>query len=74
MPRRRHATITRLRKKAEVMHDNIRFQNTVRNARDRATLRTEQARFHSLMYETISPHLRERVHARRESISQLMAP
>ena len=74
MPRRRHATITRLRKKAEVVHDNIRFQNSVRNARDRATLRTEQARLHSLMYETISPGLRERISARRENISHLMAP
>ena len=74
MPRKRHAHITRLRKKAEVMHENIRFQNTIRNARDRATLRTEQARLHSLMFEQISPGLRERVHARRESISQLMAP
>ena len=74
MARRRHAHITRLRKKAEVIHDNIRFQNTVRNARDRATLRTEQARLHSMMYEQIAPQLRERVQDRRETISQMMAP
>ena len=74
MARRRHAHITRQRKKAEVIHDNIRFQNTVRNARDRATLRTEEARLHSLMYQQISPQLRERVQTRRETISQMMAP
>ena len=74
MVRRRHAHITRQRKRAEVIHENIRFQNSVRNARDRATLRTEQARLHSLMYEQIAPGLRERIQTRRENISQLMNP
>ena len=72
MARRRHQPITRLRKKAELIHDNMRFQNAVRNARDRATMRTEQARLHSLMFSQISPGLRERVHQRRENISQLL--
>ena len=74
MRRKRHAPITRLRKKAELQADNVRFQNAVRHARDRATLRTEQARLHSMMYEQISPGLRERVQTRRENISQLMNP
>ena len=74
MARRRHAHITKFRKRAEVIHENIRFQHTIRNARDRATLRTEQARLHSMMYEQIAPQLRERVQSRRENISQMMAP
>ena len=72
MARRRHQPITRLRKRAELIGENVRFQNAVRNARERATLRTEQARLHSLMYQQISPGLRERVHQRRENISQLL--
>ena len=72
MARKRKQPITRLRKKAELIGENMRFQNAVRNARDRATLRTEQARLHSMMYEQISPGLRERVQQRRENISQLL--
>ena len=74
MRRKRHAPITRLRKKAELIQENVRFQNSVRHARDRATLRTENARLHSLMYEQIAPGLRERIQTRRENISQLMNP
>ena len=70
--RKRHQPITVLRKRAELIHDNIRFQNNVRNARDRATLRTEQQRLGSLMYESISPGLRERITQRRENISHLL--
>ena len=73
MARRKHQPITRLRKRAELIGENLRFQNAVRNARDRAALRTEQARLHGLMYESISPGLRERVQQRRENISQLIA-
>ena len=72
--KRRHQPITILRKKAELIGDNMRFQNAVRNARDRATLRTEQARLHSMLYQQISPGLRERVQQRRETITQLMSP
>ena len=72
--KRRHQPITILRKKAELIGENVRFQNAVRNARDRATLRTEQARLHSMLYQQISPGLRERVQQRRESITQLMSP
>ena len=72
--KRKRFPITRMRKRQEAMIENIRFANTLRNARDRASLRTEQARLHSLMYESISPGLRERVQQRRENISQLLNP
>ena len=74
MVKKRHQPITKLRKRGELMQENIKWQNAVRNAKDRASLRTEQARLHSLMYESIGPGLRERVAQRRETISQLLNP
>ena len=53
--------VSTIRKKVENRIENIRFQRAVRNARDRATLRTEHARLHGLLYEQITPALRERV-------------
>ena len=57
-----------------MLEQNVRWQNAVRASRDRAALRTEQDRLHSLMYQSIAPGLRERVAQRRETISQLLTP
>ena len=64
--------MTRMRQRAELRAKNVMFLKAVRESKDRASLRTEQARLHSLMYQQISPALREKVHARREAINQLL--
>ena len=72
MPRRRHAPVTRMRQRAELRAKNVLFMRQVQQSKERASLRTEQARLHSLIFEQIAPQLRERVHARRETISNLL--
>ena len=62
--------VSTIRKKAEHRLENIRFQRSVRNARDRASLRTEHARLHGLLYEQISPALRERVLRNGSAVTQ----
>ena len=61
-----------MRQRAELRAKNVMFLKAVRESKDRASLRTEQARLHSLLYSSISPALREKVHARREAINQLL--
>ena len=61
-----------MRQRAELRAKNVMFLKAVRESKDRASLRTEQARLHSLMYQQISPALREKVHARREALNQLL--
>jgi hypothetical protein len=61
--------VSTIRKKVENRTENIRFQRAVRNARDRASLRTEHARLHGLLYEQISPALRERVLRKGDAVT-----
>ena len=56
---------TTLRRRAELRAKNLMFLKQVRESKDRATLRVEQDRLHGLLYQQISPALRERVLARR---------
>ena len=63
-----------MRVKSEIRAKNMMYLKAVREAKNRASLRTEQTRLHSLMYEQISPGLRERVQARRATVSQLLQP
>ena len=62
--------VSTIRKKVENRIENARFQRSVRNARDRATLRTEHARLHGLLYEQIAPALRERVLRKGQQVGQ----
>ena len=57
----RSQKITAIRKRAEVRIENVRFQKKLRAAKERASMRTEQAAIHNLLYQQISPALRERV-------------
>ena len=64
--------ITAIRKKAETRLENVRFMQAVQRSKDRATLRTEHAVLHSLIYQQISPGLRERVIGRQKQIQGLL--
>ena len=57
----RTKTLTEIRKKTETRIDNVRFQRAVRAAKERASMRTEHAAMHNLLYQQIAPALRERV-------------
>ena len=72
--KRRPAKVTVMRRKAELRAKNVMYLKSVREAKDRASLKVEQDRLHSLVYEQISPGLRERIQARRQTISQLLTP
>ena len=61
-----------LRNKARAIGNNLLFQRDIRRARDRASLQVERDRLHSLLYEQISPGLRERVMQRGSTITQLL--
>ena len=58
---KRKVKFTDLRKKAETVIEDNRFKKTLRNAQKRASLKTEYQRLHGLLFEQLSPHLRERV-------------
>ena len=64
--------ITAIRKKAETRVENVRFMQAVQRSRDRAALRTEHAVLHGLIYQQISPALRERVMDRQKQIQGLL--
>ena len=50
-----------VRKKGETIIEDNRFRQTMRLAKERASLKTEHARLQGLLYQQIAPHLRERV-------------
>ena len=50
-----------VRQKGETIMEDNRFRQTMRLAKERASLKTEHARLHGLLYQQIAPHLRERV-------------
>ena len=50
-----------MRKKGETIMEDNRFRQTMRLAKERASLKTEHARLQGLLYQQIAPHLRERV-------------
>lgn len=58
----------RLRHEARV--ENIRFMKAVRRGKERATARTEHAVMHNLLFQQITPGLRDRVLARQRDLSQ----
>ena len=62
-----------MRKRHEGREENIRFMRAVRRAKDRATARTEHHVIHSLLYQGITPGLRERVLARQRDLSVNLA-
>ena len=59
-----------MRKRYEARQENIRFMKAVRKGKERATIRTEERVMHSLLYQQITPGLRERVLARQRDLSQ----
>ena len=61
-----------LRNRAERIGKNVRFQRDIRRAKDRATMQVERDRLHGLLYEQISPGLRERVMTRGAALDQLL--
>ena len=60
---------TALRKKAETVIEDNRFKKALRQAQERSSLRTEYQRLHGLLFEQISPHLRERVMRQGRDVS-----
>ena len=64
--------IATIRKKAETRLENVRFMQAVQRSRDRAALMTEHAVLHGLIYQQISPALRERVMGRQKQIQGLL--
>jgi len=64
--------IATIRKKAETRLENVRFMQAVQRSRDCAALRTEHAVLHGLIYQQISPALRERVMGRQKQIQGLL--
>ena len=64
--------LTEIRKKTEGRLENMRFQRSVRLARHRQTLRTEHAVLHNMVYQQISPQLRERVLARGRHVEAML--
>ncbi len=61
-----------LRNRVERICKNVRFQRDIRRARDRVTMQVERDRLHGLLYEQISPGLRERVMTRGAALDQLL--
>ena len=70
MPKR--TKLSAIRARSDVRTENIMFMRSVKAARDRASLRVERDRLHSLLYETITPGLRERIKARGKTVTQLL--
>ena len=68
----RRSKLTRMRQKAELRAKNVMFLKQVRESKGRASLRVEQDRLHGLLYQQISPALRQQVHRRGYEISKLM--
>ena len=64
--------ITAIRKKAETRIENVRFMQAVQRSRARAALKTEHAVLHNLIYQQISPGLRERVVGRKHQIEGML--
>ena len=64
----RTVSIGDYRKKMENRMENMRFQRSVRQAKNRHTMRTEHAVLHGLLYTQISPGLRERIINRRAAL------
>ena len=58
-----------MRLQHELRAKNLMFVKSVREARDRASLRTQHARLEGLLYEQISPGLRAHVIARRDAVA-----
>ena len=64
--------ITAIRKKAETRIENVRFMQAVQRSRARAALKTEHAVLHNLIYQQISPGLRDRVVGRKQQIEGML--
>ena len=64
--------MTTIRKKTEGRLENMRFQRAVQLARHRQSLRTEHAVLHNMVYQQISPQLRERVLARGRQVDAML--
>ena len=64
--------ITAYRKQAETRLENLRFQRAVRAAKERQTLRTEHAVLHNLIYQQISPGLREQALNRGKKVESML--
>ena len=69
----RFQKITAIRKKTENRIENIRFMRAVQQAKNRQTLKTEHATLHNLIYQQISPGLRDRVLQRGRHIDKLLS-
>ena len=65
-------TFTDLRKKAEPVIEDNRLKKTLRDAQKRASLKTEYQRLHGLLFEQLSPHLRERVMREGRGVSDAL--
>ena len=72
MPNRRTTKLSTIRARSDVRTKNILFMRAVQAARDRAGLRVERDRLHSLLYETVTPGLRERIKERGQTVTQLL--
>ena len=64
--------ISTIRKKTQNRLENVRFMRAVRQAKERQSLRTEHAVLHNLIYQQISPALRERVINRGNEVNKLL--
>ena len=63
-----------MRLKHELRAKNLMFGKSVREARDRASLRTQHARLEGLLFEQLAPNLREKVLSRLDSVAHQLAP
>ena len=59
-----------MQKKGESIMEDNRFRQTMRLAKERASLKTEHARLQGLFFSQIAPHLRERVLQQGRHINQ----
>jgi hypothetical protein len=65
--------LTAIRKKTENRIENVRFMRALQQAKNRQTLKTEHAVLHNLIYQQISPGLRDRVLQRGKHIDKLLS-
>ena len=63
---------SQVRRRVETRAKNIMFLKAVQEAKDRQTLKTEQARVHSLLHESIAPALRDRLKDRDKVIGKMI--
>ena len=61
-----------VRRRGETRLKNFLYTKSVQEAKNRQTLRQEQAQLHNLLYQTINPTLRDRVRDRAQVVGKML--